>query len=119
MEVGYLVLEYGFEVVLIALVSILLVGSGKIAFKKPLEKIEKGNRKIVYEIASIIIVAVLSVLWVLLNGGGAFPVYATKILAAYGGMKVIYPLYENFKIRDLVQLIGKLIKQKHEEKSNE
>ena len=36
----------------------------------------------------------------------------TKILASYGGMKVMYPLYENFKLRDLLQLIAKMIKEK-------
>ena len=112
MELGTLVLEYGVEVVLISLITIMLVGVVKIAFKKQLEKIEKANRKPIYEITSMIVVVVLAVVWTLISGGGAFELYMTKILASYGGMKVMYPLYENFKIRDLVQLIGKLIKEK-------
>lgn len=113
MDLGYLVLEFGLEVVLIALITIVLVGLGKVAFKKQLDKVEKTNRKVIYEVASIIIVVLLTVAWVLITGGGAFELYMTKILASYGGMKVMYPLYENFKLRDLLQLIGRLIKEKY------
>ena len=113
MELGTLVLEYGVEVVLISLITIMLVGVVKIAFKNQLDKVAKENRKVIYELVSIAIVVLLTVVWVAISGGGAFELYMTKILAAYGGMKVMYPLYENFKIRDLVQLIGKLIKEKY------
>jgi hypothetical protein len=112
MELGTLVLEYGVESVLIALITILLVGVVKIAFKNQLDKVAKENRKVIYEVASIVIVVLLTVGWVAISGGGAFELYMTKILASYGGMKVMYPLYENFKIRDLFQLIVKIIKEK-------
>lgn len=112
MELGTLVLEYGVESVLIALITIVLVGVVKIAFKKQLDKVAKENRKVIYEVASIVIVVLLTVGWVAIRGGGAFELYMTKILASYGGMKVMYPLYENFKLRDLLQLIVKLIKEK-------
>lgn len=113
MDLGYLVLEFGLEVVLIALITIVLVGLGKVAFKKQLDKVEKTNRKVIYEAASIVIVVLLTVAWVLIMGGGAFEVYVAKVVASYGGMKVMYPLYENFKLRDLLQLIGRLIKEKY------
>ena len=112
MELGTLVLEYGVEIVLIALITILLVGVIKIAFKKQLDKVAKANHKVIYEVASIVIVVLLTVGWVAIMGGGAFELYMTKILASYGGMKVMYPLYENFKLRDLLQLIAKMIKEK-------
>ena len=115
MDLGVLVLEYGIEVVVLAMVSILLVGILKVLFKGQLEKIEKTNRKPIYEIASILIVSLLSVIWILISEGAGLEIYATKILASYGAMKVMYPLYENFKIRDLVQLIGKLLKEHKEE----
>lgn len=107
-----LVLEYGIEIILLALASIMLVGVMKLLFKKQLEKIEKANRKPVYEITSMIIVVVLAVVWILISGGGTIELYTAKILASYGAMKVMYPLYENFKIRDLVQLIFKLLKER-------
>lgn len=106
-----LVLEYGIEVVILAVVSILLVGLMKVLFKGQLEKIEKTNRKPLYEVASILIVTLLSVVWILISGGAGFEMYVAKILASYGAMKVMYPLYENFKIRDLVQMLGKLLKE--------
>ena len=106
-----LVLEYGFEVVLIALLAILIVGVAKIIFKDKLEKISKTNRKAVYEITSMVVVCILTVGWILISGGAEATVYVAKLLASYGAMKVMYPLYENFRIRDLVQLIGKLLKE--------
>lgn len=106
-----LVLEYGIEIVVIALVAIMMVGLLKSLLRKQLEKIEKANRKPIYEITSMIIVVVLTVVWVLISGGRTIELYIAKILASYGAMKVMYPLYENFKVRDLVQLIGKLIRE--------
>lgn len=106
-----LVLEYSIEIVLLALVSIAVVGALKSLLHKQLEKIEKANRKPIYEIASMVVVALLTVGWVITHGGGSIELYMSKILASYGAMKVMYPLYENFKVRDLVQLIGKLIRE--------
>lgn len=110
-----LVLEYGIEIVVIALVAIMIVGLLKSLLHKQLEKIEKANRKPIYEITSMIVVAVLAVVWILISGGGTIETYIAKLLASYGAMKVMYPLYENFKIRDLVQLIFKLLKERKEE----
>lgn len=106
-----LVLEYGIEIVVIALVAIMIVGLFKSLLHKQLEKIEKTNRKPIYEITSMVVVLLLAVVWILISGGGTIELYIAKILASYGAMKVMYPLYENFKIRDLVQLIGKLLKE--------
>ena len=83
MELGTLVLEYGVESVLIALITIMLVGVVKITFKKQLDKVAKENRKVIYEVASIVIVVLLTVAWVAISGGGAFELYMTKILASY------------------------------------
>ncbi len=106
-----LVLEYGVEIVVIALVAIMIVGLFKSLLHNQLEKIEKANRKPIYEITSMIVVVILAIVWILIGGGGTIELYAAKILASYGAMKVMYPLYENFKIRDLVQLIFKLLKE--------
>lgn len=106
-----LVLEYGIEIVVLALVSIAVVGALKSLLRKQLEKIEKPNRKPIYEIASMVVVALLTVGWVFTHGGGSFELYMSKILASYGAMKVMYPLYENFKIRDLLHLILELLKE--------
>lgn len=110
-----LVLEYGIEIVVLALVAIAAVGALKSLLHKQLEKIEKPNRKPIYEIASMVVVALLTAGWVFTHGGGTIELYMAKILASYGAMKVIYPLYENFKVRDLVQLIFKLLKERKEE----
>lgn len=114
-----LVLEYGFIVVLAAFLTITLVGLIKVAFKKQLERIEKSNRKVVYEVVSMVIVTVVAVILTSTPLGSEPKDYIATIIASYGAMKVMYPLYENFKIRDLVQLLGKLIKEKTETKEVE
>ncbi len=104
-----LVLAYGFEVVLVALLAIFMVGVIKVVFRKHLDKVEKAYRKTIYEITSMVLVVGFSALATLILGGGDINVYLTKGLATYGAMKVMYPIYENFHLRDIVQLIGKLI----------
>lgn len=119
MDLGSLILEYGLELVLVGLAAILLVGVLKVLFKKQLDKIDKENRKPIYEIASMVFVAIASVVATAIMGGGDVNVYFARIFASYAMMKVMYPLYENFKIRDLVQLIGKLILEKKIKKEEE
>lgn len=113
MNLEVLVLEYGFEVVLVSIIAIALVGAMKVAFKKQLDRIDKSNRKAVYEVASIIAVVLLSSAYLVVTGAKDMSIYLSKMMASYGAMKVMYPLYENFKLRDLVQLIGGLLKEKY------
>lgn len=118
---GFLV-EYGFTLTVLALAIILLIGLFKIVAKKLLDKIEKENRKPIYELLTMILVILLTVLWIAIEpqiSGGAmvWGEFLPRVLALYSVVKVMYPIYENFKLRDLVHLLGDTIRNKIEEKN--
>lgn len=115
MELANVVLKYGIEVAVMALVTILLVGIVKVIFKNQFAKLAKGNAKPIYEVLVMFFVDVVVAIWTVIK------VYALKwsefnyeealvnLSLTYAAVKVLYPLYENFKIRDLLQLIGRAI----------
>ena len=127
MEFMNFVVKYGAEVALIAFASIFFVGLFKVLLNKPLSKIEKSNRKPLYETLSIVFAYGFTALWIwakvaLFNMPGdpfTWALLAEKGSLSYIAVKVMYPLYENYKLRDLVQLIGKgivsIFKKKKEE----
>lgn len=108
-----LIVKYGPEVGLVCLVAIFLVGCIKVLFKKQFDKVEKGSRKTVYETLSIVLAFGLTALWMFLKGkywgGDAFnwQVFGAQGGVTYSAVKVGYSLYENFKLRDLFQVIGR------------
>lgn len=115
------VVEYGLELTILAFIIIMLIGVLKIAGKKLLDKVTKENRKPIYEATTIVLVVLLVVLWIAIEPsiyGGAmlWKEFLARALALYSLVKVMYPIYENFKLRDLVQLLGKMIISKAEEK---
>ncbi len=115
------VVEYGLELTILAFIIIMLIGVLKIAGKKLLDKVTKENRKPIYEATTIVLVILLVVLWIVMESsiyGGAmlWKEFLARALALYSLVKVMYPIYENFKLRDLVQLLGKMIISKAEEK---
>jgi len=116
--------EYGFTLTVLALAIILLVGLFKIVAKKLLDKIEKENRKPIYELLTMILVILLTVLWIAIEpqiSGGAmvWGEFLPRALALYSVVKVMYPVYENFKLRDLVHLLGDAVRNKIEEKKKQ
>ena len=117
MEIVEIITKYGLEVGLIALVSIFLVGLVKLIFTKPLKKIEKSNRKPLYEVLSMLFAYGLSAAWLAVRVawfGLDLPAFSWELVLSTGSMvyvtvKVLYPLYENYKIRDFFQLIGRWV----------
>ena len=107
--------QYGVEVSLIAFAAIFLVGVFKIILKRPLEKIEKVNRKPIYEALSIVFAFGLTAAWLAVRVAWFhMPVdpFSWKLVGeagvgVYAAVKVMYPLYENFRLRDLLQIIGR------------
>lgn len=120
---GFLV-EYGFTLTVLALAIILLIGLFKIVAKKLLDKIEKENRKPIYELLTMILVILLTVLWIIIEpqiSGVAmlWNEFLPRALSLYSVVKVMYPVYENFKLRDLVHLLGDAVRNKIEEKKKQ
>lgn len=108
------VAKYGIEVTILAALSIFMVGLLKVTLSKALEKIDKPNRKPLYELLSIVFAFGLTALWLVVKapvfGMEAVPftfeAVATLGSSVYVVVKVMYPLYENLRLRDLLQLIG-------------
>lgn len=105
-----LIIRYGLEVALISVSAIFVVGCFKLIFKKQFAKIEKGSCKTVYETLSIVVAFGLTALW-LAVGKKCFDwaMFGKEGALVYSATKVAYSLYENFKLRDLFQVIGKTV----------
>ena len=107
--------QYGVEVALIAFVAIFLVGVFKLILKRPLEKIEKVNRKPIYETLSIVFAFGLTAAWLAVRVAWfhmpvepfSWKLVGEASVGVYTAVKVMYPLYENFRLRDLLQIIGR------------
>jgi hypothetical protein len=107
--------QYGVEVALIAFAAIFLVGVFKIILKRPLEKIEKANRKPIYEALSIVFAFGLTAAWLAVRVAWfhmpvdpfSWKLVGEASVGVYAAVKVMYPLYENFRLRDLLQIIGR------------
>ena len=116
-ELTEFITKYGLEVAIIGLVTILFVGIFKMVMKKPLSKIEKSNRKPIYEVMSMLFAYGFTALWlwvrVSLFKMNCDPItwqlWLQEGATVYVAVKVMYPIYENYKIRDLIQLLGRSI----------
>lgn len=115
MDFMSIVIQYGLEIGCVVVTTILLIGCVKVLFRKGLEKISKPNRKPIYETLSIVLSFGLVAAWLaikpLVGLGEAFDYMAVIKLggASYAAVKVTYPLYENYRIRDLFKAVGNTI----------
>lgn len=119
---------YGPEIVLIAAATILLVGIVKLIFKTKLEKVNKTGRKTIYEALSVSFTLVATVGWLLLKQY-AFNLTTTpmtlestlKVAATVNiVVKVMYPIYENYGLRELMRtVISAIFDKKKKDKENE
>lgn len=125
MDILSLIETYGLDVILIALLSIFLVGCVKVVFRKSFEKMGKGGAKAVYETLSITFALALSALWILCRHYLGLPqetftadLFMKRSSLVYASVKIMYPLYENYHLRDLVRMIGRLVLKLFAKKSN-
>lgn len=112
--------QYGLEIFALAFATIFLVGVVKLIFKKKFETINAQGKKVLYEILSLTFTLLLTSVWL------AIKIYALhwqvapltieatlKVASTVGiAVRVMYPVYENFGIRKLLQLIGAAIFKK-------
>lgn len=108
-------------IALLAMLVIFLIGVLKFAFKSKIEKVEKEKLKPVYEITSGVLVFIVVALWLvfkfylLKTDEPDWSKYLELVAGTYAAVKVMYPIYENYKIRDLVRLLLEMIFKKHDE----
>lgn len=105
--IGEVVSQYGIAIAVLGALSVALVGLLKISFKKELAKLSKENRKITYEAMSIGSSLLMAGICFLLTGGKSAELYFQEAAMTYAVAKVLYPLYENFRLRDVVQFVIK------------
>ena len=116
---------YGWAVALLAMLVIFLIGLLKVAFKTKIEKVEKEKLKPVYEIASAVLVFIVVAIWLLFKfylmktDEPDWSKYLELVAGTYAAVKVMYPIYENYKIRDLVKLLLETVFKKNCKKVEE
>lgn len=116
---------YGWAVALLAMLVIFLIGLLKVAFKSKIEKVEKEKLKPVYEIASAVLVFIVVAIWLVFKfylmktDEPDWSKYLELVAGTYAAVKVMYPIYENYKIRDLVKLLLEMVFKKNCKKVEE
>lgn len=117
--IGEVVRQYGIAIAVLGALSVALVGVFKISFKKEFEKLSKEHRKIAYEAMSIGASLFMAGMHFLLTGGTSALVYFEEAGATYAAAKVLYPLYENFRLRDAVQFVMKKVTERFTNKEDD
>lgn len=124
---------YGLEIVLLAFVTIFLVGVVKVIFKKGFAKMNVNARKAIYETLSLVFAFALTTLWMYakvawfgLSSQSFDWMIALKSASVTAiAVKAMYPIYEGYGLRALVRLLGNFIVswfkkgKKEEDKSSE
>ena len=105
--------EYGIQAAVIALISIVIVGIIKLVFKKKLEALGAAKCKTVYQLTVTFLVYALTALWIRLGGHQVDPVeWLREGTLAYAASQVMYPVYENYHLRDFVEMGLEFLKKK-------
>lgn len=101
-----LVTKYGISVLVIACLTILFIGILK--YFNVFNKIEKDNRKPIYFVLNYAFVFAVSAIYYAIFKL-SFVDYVAYAFVVGSAVNLLYPLYENLKIRDLFTIIGNFI----------
>lgn len=105
------ILNYGWQLGLIALVGVIILGILKYA--NAFSKIEKEKRKPIYFAFSIGFSLIATIIYLLYIDQFDISYVITITIAIYGINQTMYALYETTKLKDLVAMILDLIKAKY------
>lgn len=104
--------EYGIQAAVIALISIVIVGIVKMVFKKKLEALGAEKCKAVYQLTVTLLVYAVTAIWIRLGGSSIDPVeWLREGTFAYAASQVMYPVYENYHLRDFVEMGMEFLKK--------
>lgn len=101
-----LVTKYGVSVLVIACLTILFIGILK--YFNVFSKVEKDNRKPIYFVLNYAFVFAASAIYYAIFKL-SFADYVAYAFVVGSVVNLLYPLYENLKIRDLFTIIGNFI----------
>ena len=105
--------EYGIQAAVIALISIVVVGIVKLVFKKKLEALGAEKCKVVYQLTVTFVAYAATAIWICLGGHQIDPVeWLREGTLAYAASQVMYPVYENYHLRDFVEMGLEFLKKK-------
>lgn len=104
-----IIVNYGLPVLAIACITILLIGILK--YFDVFKKVPKDNRKPIYYVLTYIFVFALVAAYYLMTKQ-SFADYIAYSIGAGTVVNLLYPLYENLKIRELFAVIGNFIVKK-------
>lgn len=104
-----LVTTYGVPMLIIACTTILLIGILK--YFDVFRKVPKDNRKPIYYILTYLFVFGITAAYYAIVKQ-PFTDYVAFSIAAGTAVNILYPLYENLKLRDLLGIIGNFIVSK-------
>lgn len=117
MEKMFLFLEaYGWQLALIALVGIIILGVLKYA--NAFKKVKEENRKPIYFAISIGFSLIATIIYLLIIKQFDFNHIIAVTTAIYALNQTMYSVYETTKLKDLVCKLLTLIKTKIAEKKN-
>ncbi len=102
--------NYGWQLALIALIGIVILGVLKYA--NVFSKIEKEKRKPIYLAISIGFSLTASIIYLLIIKSFTVEYIITVTTAIYGLNQAMYAIYETTKLRDLISLILTFITDK-------
>lgn len=122
MELLQFIGTYGLETTIIAFCVIIIIGMVKLFFRKLLEKVSAENKKVLYEVLSLALSVGITALWIAVRTpwfGIEAPAFSGEVLVQQAMLTiavvhVMYPLYENLRLRDLFQMLLDLIVKKGE-----
>lgn len=104
--------QYGLAATLLGILTIFLTGVVKLVFKKRLDTLSKETRKALYEGVCIAFAALSALVYFSITRGGGADLYWQEAAATYAVAKILYPLYENFRLRDLLKYLTGQVKAK-------
>ena len=107
---------FGWQLALIALVGIILLGVLKYA--NVFSKIEKENRKPIYLVISVSFSLIASAVYLLIVKSFEINYFITISVAVYALNQTMYAVYETTKLKDLIAKILGIIKEKLENKTS-
>lgn len=117
MNITSVLSTYGLQPTCIAVAVILLIGVIKLVFKKKLEALGSAKTKSIYESLSIVFSFGFTAAWLaasvylfhLQDVELDWEEYLITGSTTYIVVKVLYPLYENYHVRDFLSMVGKAI----------
>lgn len=101
-----IVTKYGISALIIACITIFLIGILK--YFNVFSKVPKDNRKPIYYVLNYVFVFAITAAYygIFKLGFNDYVAYAFVVASA---VNLLYPIYENLKLRDLFKIIGNFV----------